>query len=93
VEPFGEHDEGAAVVPDTTTRTIGPRKLVTAQPISAPYSSCQVRVLSGEPSNPLRHSASLRSQSRRVPGPRAGGDSAERRACLRRRCAPSAAAR
>src|SRR5579859_4959793 len=33
---------------------MGPRKLVTARPISAPYSSCHLRMLSGEPSKPLR---------------------------------------
>src|SRR5436190_7770929 len=39
---------------DTTTNTIGPLKLVTARPISAPYSSCQRRIDSGEPSKPDR---------------------------------------
>src|SRR5215470_877858 len=33
---------------------MGPRKLVTARPISAPYSSCHLRMLSGEPSKPVR---------------------------------------
>ena len=37
-----------------TTNTIGPSKLVTARPISAPYSSCRDRIDSGEPSKPER---------------------------------------
>src|SRR4029453_16477287 len=37
-----------------TANTIGPSKLVTARPISAPYSSCRVRIDSGDPSKPER---------------------------------------
>src|SRR6266511_5029437 len=37
-----------------TQNTIGPRKLTTARPISAPYSSCRLRIDSGEPSKPER---------------------------------------
>src|SRR6266508_6637730 len=37
-----------------TTNTIGPSKLVTARPISAPYSSCRDLIDSGEPSKPER---------------------------------------
>src|SRR6266704_5890923 len=33
---------------------MGPRKLTTARPISAPYSSCHERIDSGEPSKPDR---------------------------------------
>ena len=33
---------------------MGPSKLTTARPISAPYSSCSRRMDSGEPSNPDR---------------------------------------
>ena len=37
-----------------TQKTIGPRKLTIARPISAPYSSCHWRIDSGEPSKPAR---------------------------------------
>ena len=37
-----------------TQKTNGPRKLTTARPISAPYSSWSARIDSGEPSNPDR---------------------------------------
>ena len=37
-----------------TTKTIGPRKLTMARPISAPYSSWRLRIDSGEPSKPDR---------------------------------------
>ena len=33
---------------------MGPLKFTTALPISAPYSSCSLRIDSGEPSNPDR---------------------------------------
>src|ERR1700746_2011263 len=33
---------------------MGPSKLTTARPISAPYSSCSRRIDSGDPSNPER---------------------------------------
>src|SRR5919205_1318543 len=39
---------------DTTQNTIGPSKFTTARPISAPYSSCSLRIDSGDPSNPER---------------------------------------
>ena len=39
---------------ETTTKTMGPSKFVTARPISAPYSSCQWRIDSGDPSKPDR---------------------------------------
>src|ERR1700746_739989 len=39
---------------DTTQNTIGPSKLTTARPISAPYSSWSRRSDSGDPSNPDR---------------------------------------
>src|SRR5271157_2215193 len=37
---------------EITQNTIGPLKLTTARPISAPYSSCNLRNDSGEPSKP-----------------------------------------
>ncbi len=37
-----------------TQKTIGPRKLTMARPISAPYSSCRLRIDSGDPSKPDR---------------------------------------
>src|SRR4029453_7951338 len=37
-----------------TANTIGPSKLVTARPISAPYSNWRDRIDSGEPSKPER---------------------------------------
>src|SRR5919202_5557288 len=39
---------------DTTQNTIGPSKFTTARPISAPYSSWNLRIDSGDPSNPER---------------------------------------
>ena len=39
---------------EITQNTIGPAKLTIARPISAPYSSCSLRIDSGEPSNPDR---------------------------------------
>src|ERR1039457_4734907 len=42
-----------------TTNTMGPRKLVTARPISAPYSSCQRRMDSGDPSKPDRFASTM----------------------------------
>ena len=39
---------------EITQNTIGPSKLTTARPISAPYSSCSWRSDSGEPSKPDR---------------------------------------
>src|SRR5918997_6935720 len=39
---------------ETTQKTIGPSKFTIARPISAPYSSCQLRSDSGEPSKPDR---------------------------------------
>src|SRR3954452_17015396 len=39
---------------ETTQNTIGPSKFTTARPISAPYSSCRVRIDSGDPSKPDR---------------------------------------
>ena len=37
-----------------TQNTMGPRKLTIARPISAPYSSCSLRIDSGDPSKPDR---------------------------------------
>ena len=37
-----------------TQKTIGPWKLTIARPISAPYSSCRLRIESGDPSKPER---------------------------------------
>ena len=37
-----------------TQKTIGPSKLTIARPISAPYSSCRLRIESGDPSKPDR---------------------------------------
>ncbi len=39
---------------EITQNTIGPEKFTIARPISAPYSSCSLRIDSGEPSNPDR---------------------------------------
>jgi hypothetical protein len=39
---------------ETTQNTIGPWKFTIARPISAPYSSCRLRIDSGEPSKPDR---------------------------------------
>src|SRR5919205_1403699 len=39
---------------EITQNTIGPRKLTTARPISAPYSSWSLRIDSGDPSKPDR---------------------------------------
>ena len=39
---------------EITKKTIGPLKLTTARPISAPYSSWRRRIDSGEPSKPER---------------------------------------
>src|ERR671928_1606783 len=39
---------------EITQKTIGPSKLTTARPISAPYSSCSLRSDSGDPSKPDR---------------------------------------
>src|SRR3954454_21735573 len=49
---------------DTRQKTIGPSKLTTARPISAPYSSCSWRSDSGDPSNPERFA---RTPSGRLP--------------------------
>ncbi len=49
---------------EITTNTMGPLKLVTARPISAPYSSCQCRIDSGDPSKPDRFA---RTTSGRLP--------------------------
>ena len=49
---------------EITTNTMGPLKFVTARPISAPYSSCQCRIDSGDPSNPDRFA---RTTSGRLP--------------------------
>src|SRR3954447_19769063 len=43
-----------------TTKTIGPRKLTIARPISAPYSSWSLRIDSGEPSKPDRLASTTR---------------------------------
>src|SRR5699024_1912429 len=39
---------------EITPNTMGPEKLTIARPIAAPYSSCRLRIDSGEPSKPDR---------------------------------------